>query len=98
MLSLRGKALLVKLFYENEESVSLALRSYRKILGMKKRAGDSDRTEVYDKKFEETGCLEERKKTSGKSVDVVQVVEQDADRQSTSSAIKMNCIIILYVH
>ena len=39
MLFLRDKALLVKLFYKNEESTSLALRSYRTIWSMKNRKG-----------------------------------------------------------
>ncbi|GFW42758.1 hypothetical protein TNCV_473481 [Trichonephila clavipes] len=62
MLSAQDKALLVKLFYMNEESVTIALRKFRVQKNVKSGKGPLTPVGLLKlvKRFEETGKLENR--------------------------------------
>ncbi|GFX93688.1 DUF4817 domain-containing protein [Trichonephila clavipes] len=62
MLSAPDKALLVKLFYMNEESATIALRKFRVQKNVKSGKGPLTPTGLlkFVKRFEETGKLEDR--------------------------------------
>ncbi|GFW84750.1 DUF4817 domain-containing protein [Trichonephila clavipes] len=62
MLSAPDKALLVKLFYRNEESATIALRKFRVQKNVKSRKGPLTPAGLLKlvKRFEETGKLEDR--------------------------------------
>ncbi|GFY30112.1 DUF4817 domain-containing protein [Trichonephila clavipes] len=62
MLSAPDKALLVKLFYMNEESATIALRKFRVQKNVKSRKGPLTPAGLLKlvKRFEETGKLEDR--------------------------------------
>ncbi|GFU90619.1 DUF4817 domain-containing protein [Trichonephila clavipes] len=59
MLSAPDKALLVKLFYMNEESATIALHKFRVQKNVKSRKGPAGLLKLV-KRFEETGKLEDR--------------------------------------
>ncbi|GFT11534.1 uncharacterized protein TNCV_2523491 [Trichonephila clavipes] len=62
MLTLPEKALLVKLYYQNWECASVALRSYRHTKGIPRGKGPLTNPAVARmiSKFEATGCLDDR--------------------------------------
>ena len=62
MLTLPEKALLVKLYYQNGECASSALRSYRRRKGIRTGKGPLKNAAVVRmiSKFEATGCLDDR--------------------------------------
>ncbi|GFT57444.1 uncharacterized protein TNCV_4515411 [Trichonephila clavipes] len=62
MLTLPEKALLVKLYYQNGECASAALRSYRHTKGIRRGKGPLKNAAVARmiSKFEATGCLDDR--------------------------------------
>ncbi|GFX74915.1 DUF4817 domain-containing protein [Trichonephila clavipes] len=62
MLTLPEKALLVKLYYQNGECASAALRSYRHTKGIRRGKGPLTNAAVARmiSKFEATGCLDDR--------------------------------------
>ncbi|GFV91233.1 DUF4817 domain-containing protein [Trichonephila clavipes] len=62
MLTLPEKALLVKLYYQNEECASSALRSYRHTKGIRRGKGPLTNAAVARmiSKFEATGCLDDK--------------------------------------
>ncbi|GFT19976.1 DUF4817 domain-containing protein [Trichonephila clavipes] len=62
MLSAPGKALLVKLFYMNEESATIALRKFRVQKNVKSGKGHLTPAGLLKlvKRFEESGKLEDR--------------------------------------
>ncbi|GFU42735.1 DUF4817 domain-containing protein [Trichonephila clavipes] len=62
MLTLPEKALLMKLYYQNGECASAALRSYRHTKGIRRRKGPLTNAAVARmiSKFEATGCLDDR--------------------------------------
>ncbi|GFW30037.1 DUF4817 domain-containing protein [Trichonephila clavipes] len=65
MLSVPDKALLVKLFYMNEESATIALRKFRIQKNVKSGKGPLTPAGLlkFVKRFEETGKLEDRART-----------------------------------
>ena len=58
MLTLPEKAFLVKLFYQNEESATASLRSYRHRKGIQTGEGPMTSSAVISK-FKTTGCLDD---------------------------------------
>lgn len=63
MLSLRNKALLVKLFLKNADAASLSLHSYctmRRVKMKKKKLDDSYSSASYEKKIRRNADLEDR--------------------------------------
>ncbi|GFX11612.1 DUF4817 domain-containing protein [Trichonephila clavipes] len=62
MSTLPEKALLVKLYYQNAECASAALRSYRHTKGIRRGKGPLKNAAVARmiSKFEATGCLDDR--------------------------------------
>ena len=64
MLMLPEKTLLVKLYYQNGESVVTALPSYHRRKGI--QAGKDPMTMIL--KFEVTGCLDGRFRSGGPSI------------------------------
>ncbi|GIX68673.1 hypothetical protein CEXT_801721 [Caerostris extrusa] len=65
MLSIVGKALLVKLYYKNSESAIAALRAYRYMKGMRDSKGPITYSALKKmmKKFETTGSLASRQRS-----------------------------------
>ncbi|GFV12372.1 DUF4817 domain-containing protein [Trichonephila clavipes] len=65
MLTLHEKALLVKLYYQNEECASAALRSYRQTNRIRRGKGPLTNAAVARmiSKFEAAGCLDDRPRT-----------------------------------
>ncbi|GFX89777.1 hypothetical protein TNCV_3712091 [Trichonephila clavipes] len=62
-LRLADRALLVKLFYQNDNSAIVALRKFRTLKGMRKGPFTAKKLRLMVTKFEETGSLNKRKKS-----------------------------------
>ena len=70
MLSLQDKALLIKLFYKNGESATSTLRKFRTTKAIKEKKGPISLSGILKlvKRFEETGCLEDRPRSGRPSL------------------------------
>ncbi|GFU73966.1 uncharacterized protein TNCV_3784811 [Trichonephila clavipes] len=79
MLTLPEKALLVKLYYQNGECASAALRSYRHTKGIRRGKGPLTNAAVARmiSKFEVTGCLDDRSRSG-----------QPSTRRNTAETVK----------
>ncbi|GFV72905.1 DUF4817 domain-containing protein [Trichonephila clavipes] len=75
MLSAPDKALLVKLFYMNEESATIALRKFRVQKNLKSGKGPLTPAGLlkFVKRFEETGKLEDRARAGRPCLKVARV-------------------------
>ncbi|GFW89292.1 uncharacterized protein TNCV_4934601 [Trichonephila clavipes] len=85
MLTLPEKALLVKLYYQNGECASAALRSYRHTKGIRRGKGPLTNPAVARmiSKFEATGCLDDRPR-SGRPSTRRNAAETVKDEMETS--------------
>ncbi|GBM32272.1 hypothetical protein AVEN_275039-1 [Araneus ventricosus] len=94
MLSLPDRTLLVKLFYTNGESTTIALRKFRTEEGLKAQKSPISSNGILNlaRRFQETGSLEDRPRSGRPSlradrVHVVQsVTEESAAETSTGSS------------
>ncbi|GFU56311.1 hypothetical protein TNCV_582451 [Trichonephila clavipes] len=70
MLSAKDKALLVKMFFINKESATVALRKFRfqKIVKIGKGPSTVVRLIKFVQRFEETGSLEDRVRSERQSL------------------------------
>ena len=59
MLSLQDKALIIKLFYQNDESITVALKKFRTAKGVKEKTGPISLSGILKlvKRIEETSRL-----------------------------------------
>lgn len=94
MLSLPDRALLVKLFYKNGESTTIALRKFRTEKGLKAQKSPISLNGILNlvRRFEETGSLEDRPRSGRPSLSADRVhavksaMEKVAAETSTGSS------------
>lgn len=89
MLTLPEKALLVKLYYQNGECASSALRSYRHRKGIRTGKGPLTNAAVARmiSKFEATGCLDDRPRSGRPSTraNAAETVQEEMETVAGSS-------------
>ncbi|GFT23603.1 DUF4817 domain-containing protein [Trichonephila clavipes] len=92
MLTLPEKAVLVKLYYQNEECASAALRSYRHTKGIRRGNGPLTNAGVARmiSKFEMMGCLDDRPR-SGRLSSRRNAAETVKDEMETVAQCFSNC-------
>ncbi|GFT88406.1 DUF4817 domain-containing protein [Trichonephila clavipes] len=92
-LCLPDRALLVKLFYQNDNSAIVALRKFRTLKGLRKGPLTAKNLPLMVTKFEETGSLNVRSRRGKKSVSAEAIekvalqVEEDKSSNVLSSTI-----------
>ncbi len=89
---MKDRALLVKLFYKNDDCVLAALKKFRSLKGMKKGCGPISAKGLKNmiQKFEETGSFEVKSGRGRKSIASTSVVEDVATalEEGTSSGVQ----------
>ncbi len=87
----QNKALLVRLYYENQHSESLAFRRYQSVRNVKKPPCTRQTLLNLVKKFEETGNLCDRKRSGRPQVqpEVIESIASAIDSQASSSELRI---------
>ncbi|GFX48436.1 uncharacterized protein TNCV_4614321 [Trichonephila clavipes] len=95
LLRLPDRALLVKLFYQNDNSTIVALRKFRTLRGMQKCPLSAKNLRLIVTKFEETGSLNVRSGRGRKPVSAeaigkvaLQVEEDKASNVQASTSVR----------
>lgn len=91
MLSLPDRALLVKLFYLNGESATVALRKFRTAKGLKTKKGPMSCSGILKlvQRFEDTGSLEDRPRSGRPSLAESRITEVETTMNALAAESSM---------